>query len=662
MTPSHRLILMTGTPHQGHRDRFDNLLTLLQSEGETAESIAGRVIYRTKDDVCDWDGRPLFPKRQVNMPRVVDLGPNHRGWLEHIHDLFEPSEEIATSGQARRRAVGWRCGQALQWATSSIEAGLGYLVRQAIRAGWPTTQVELADAIVALRPYRRGRVDEPVADLYSRIAKEVGRQDNDGDIDDLEEDDEATETARWKPDRLKLTSLLAEGVRLLRAAPDAKWQYLYDEILVSAGSEKVVLFAQPIETVTALARFLEAKTGKPPARIVGMQSEEERTAEIEAFWSPSGPQFLVSSRAGGEGLNLQVARRLVHVDVPWNPMELEQRVGRVHRFMSKKKIIVDTVVVRDSREVHTYRIAREKLEQISKAVVPADRFDATFSRVMSLVPPDELQDILGERALGPLNDEETGRIAQLVSQGFERWKGFHDRYSAQLGQIRALDAGQARWSDLARFARDHLGARPAEGFSALRFRWDEGDVVEASETATVLEIEGAPFACGDYGGMPVTRDDGRRAESLGLNVPLISHELRRIAFPEAAVGAAHIRWPDGHPPPVEGIRQPFALLMIARVTLRSEQGTFVETNAGLHAAVVTVDAPPIMLSPEIRGNAIRAMLDAVARREPEDAPLLVEAVRREGEGIIQSLRRPTEDEHSGRISHAVIPLVAAIVS
>src|SRR6185369_3720939 len=99
-------------------------------------------------------------------------------------------------------------------------------------------------------------------------------------------------------------------------------------------------FAQPIETVTALASWFARKTGHRPAMILGGQSEEERAEQIQRFWDPKGPRFLVSSRAGGEGINLQVARRLVHLDVPWNPMDLEQRVGRVHRFLSKRTIVV----------------------------------------------------------------------------------------------------------------------------------------------------------------------------------------------------------------------------------------------------------------------------------------------------------------------------------
>ena len=95
---------------------------------------------------------------------------------------------------------------------------------------------------------------------------------------------------------------------------------------------------------------------------------------MAAFWRPDGPRFLVSSRAGGEGINLQVARRLVHVDVPWNPMELEQRIGRVHRFGSRRTILVDTLVARESRETHAYQIARKKLVDIASALVPSDRF------------------------------------------------------------------------------------------------------------------------------------------------------------------------------------------------------------------------------------------------------------------------------------------------
>lgn len=57
-------------------------------------------------------------------------------------------------------------------------------------------------------------------------------------------------------------------------------------------------------------------------------------------------------------------------------------------------------------------------------------------------------------------------------------------------QIGALDPGQARWEDLERFATDQLGARPVGGYSALRFRFENAEVVEASESVNVIDIAG----------------------------------------------------------------------------------------------------------------------------------------------------------------------------
>lgn len=67
---------------------------------------------------------------------------------------------------------------------------------------------------------------------------------------------------------------------------------------------------------------------------------------MEIFRRPGrlGRRVLVSSSAGGEGINLQVARRLIHFDLPWNPMVLEQRIGRVHRIGTINTVIVHTIL------------------------------------------------------------------------------------------------------------------------------------------------------------------------------------------------------------------------------------------------------------------------------------------------------------------------------
>ncbi|KYG09088.1 hypothetical protein BE21_20045 [Sorangium cellulosum] len=653
-----RLLLMSGTPHQGHPDRFRNLLRLLQAKGEPESQLAGRVIYRTKEDVRDWDDEPLFPGRRVNPPLVLDLGPEHRKWLADIHELFEPGSRAAADRSAQRRAAGWRAGQALQWATSSVQAGLGYLVRQAIRAGCKLDSLPgLRDALAAMRPYRRGASDEAIDRLFARIADEVNQQIDQADVEDIEEMND--DDGRWRPDRALLSQLLRDGVAIHRASGDAKWEFVFERVLRPAGDEKVVLFAQPIETVTALAGWLARKAGHRPALILGGQSEEERAEQIQRFWDPRGPRFLVSSRAGGEGINLQIARRLVHLDVPWNPMDLEQRIGRVHRFLSKRTILVDTIVVKDSREVDTYGYAREKLATIASTLVPEERFESLFGRVMSLVPPEELSDILGKGPVGPLSPEDREKISDLVTRGFDQWKGFHDRYAKQQQQIRALDPGQATWADLAAFAEDHLGAKPAEGFSALRFLEQNGEIVEASKAAHVLTIDDSPWAAGDYGGMPVVRDDGVKAEQLGTNLPLFARTLRAQGIPDAPAGAAHVRWPEGAHRPHEGL---FGVLVLARQSVRWEQGSYAEHATTLHVCTVLTDGQVTRADGPARGALVRAMVRATVRREAEEAPALLAALRQAEADLWNELRRPTEADREARVVHAVTPLLSAVVS
>lgn len=654
--PSARLLLMSGTPHQGHPDRFENLLKLLQRGNEPREAIAGRVIYRTKEDVRDWDGRPLFPKREVRPALVVDLGQEYKQWLERIHWTFELPRIDDDVGQAKRRALNWRASQALQWATSSIEAGLGFLARQAIRAGWSLGTEPLREVLAALRPYRNGSADEPVDTLFIRIAEELGRQVSEGDLDDIETVDDEEDALRWRPDTAALAAVLRNGLQLLATQRTAKWDLLRDQVLTNVGHEKVVLFAQPIETVAALANYLERLDGRRPALIIGGQTPEERSAQVSLFRDPSGPRFLVSSRAGGEGLNLQVARILVHVDVPWNPMELEQRVGRVHRFMSKRTIQVHTMVVKDSREVDMYDVARKKLHSVAQTMAP-EKFEELFARVMSLVPPEEISEVLGREPLGPLSTRDEIALSMLVTEGYKRWENFHREFSVAELQVRAVAAGEARWCDVERFATTYAGAQAAEGFSALRFRFEGTEVVEESEGAAVLQIGDQAYACGDYGATPVIAPNGSRAQQLGLNVPVLAEVLRSLALPSTVTGPVHLRSPDGsfgH----EFRGGQLGVLFFGKQVLAVEGGGYRELGLELQMFLIRQSGPPVEVTGGERAELLRALVsNSTLRRDPSASPDLVKAMSDAYEHLARSLRTPS----SSTRRHVVYPLAALIV-
>jgi superfamily II DNA or RNA helicase len=656
-----RVILMSGTPHQGHQTRFENLLTLLKSPGEEARMLTGRVIYRTKDDIRDWDGNPVFPNRQVNEPVIVNLGPQHRAWLEAIHDFYRPPQE-STMGQARRRATGWRCAQAMQWAASSPQAGLGYLTRQAIRANWNASDPTLRDALAALRPYRLGSEDEPIDGLYKRIFAEIDRQDKDDDVDDIEEF--IPGDPRDGGSVAGLRSLISQGIDLVRNAGDDKWLIIWNKLLVGAASEKAVLFAQPIETVSALARFLERATGRAPAIIIGGQDDAQRQEQVAAFRRLDGPQFLVSSRAGGEGINLQVSRRLIHIDVPWNPMDMEQRVGRVHRFGSKETIIVDTVVVEDSREADAFRIAREKLKLITRTLVEPERFEAVFSRVMCLVSQDELQDLMLNNSAAPFSDADQERLATMVQNGFHAWKLFHDRFGDQQRSIQSQNPGLLRWDDVATFFEQYGEAVAEPGHKLTRFRREGIAVSRVEEEAKVFCFpSGQAFLLDEHSDALVYGPDGKPTPKFGLNRSEAAEVLRRTAFPQQFAGAAWLRWPEQVALP-EGVPGgQFGVLLFLKQTLRRDtSGFWTEVGQSLHAYLITPDTCREERD-EARGSLLRAIFRAGIRKGPDaDTGTLIEEVRKQEDLVCESLRQPSQEELASRLRHAVTPLFAAIVS
>ena len=193
-----------------------------------------------------------------------------------------------------------------------------------------------------MRPYRGGSKNEPLETLYQRLCKQIGKG---LQSSSLQDDEEEVEEYDWIPDPILLEQLILDGIELIRDKSSmAKWEAVF-ELIDQLDGEKVVLFAQPVETVTVVAAELEKRYGCKPALIIGNQDNGERASQVESFQSKNGPRFLVSSKAGSEGLNMQCSRCLIHLDVPWNPMEIEQRVGRVHRFGSQKTIIVNTVAV-----------------------------------------------------------------------------------------------------------------------------------------------------------------------------------------------------------------------------------------------------------------------------------------------------------------------------
>jgi superfamily II DNA or RNA helicase len=649
-TPGGRLVLMSGTPHQGSEARFLNILRLLSDDGKDVSGAAGRVIFRTKDRVKDWRGAPLFPSRDIRQPIVVPLGELYENWYRQIAALY------STDGLdgAKSRAAGWAKGLALQWAASSVQAGLGFLARLGMRRlNWTLDNPSLRHALAALRPYRGGPPDEPVEALYARVLQQIGNQAL-ALLEEADDEDEFEDTP-WRPDPGALSNLLNDGVKLLNTkAGHAKWEAVC-RLIDSAAGEKIVLFAQPVETVTTVADFLERRYGHRPSIIIGNQTDAERIGQVDQFQAKDGPQFLVSSRAGGEGLNMQQARRLIHLDVPWNPMEMEQRIGRVHRFGSRKTIIVDTVVAAGSREVDMYRIAREKLALIAKHLDP-EQFETLFGRVMSLVPPKELEHILGDISESAvLNESSTQEIGRLVTEGFASWSEFDDEYRKEAEKIRAVNAGEASWADVGQFLVKFAAAKTSIEAIYSGFEHRDNEIISVDERVPTITFNNGLYACGDTGGLRAHGEDGTLAVSIGLNLDPVREVLSKSFMPNIPSGAAVLNRPPGLAflGPSGGSA---VVLTFLRQKLQQEKGLWAERATELRMFTVTGGEGPLELTAGERAQVSRACQSVSRVKDP--GSLLTAGLRELENGLLISLRKPSDEEIADGVRYSVWPVAA----
>jgi SNF2 family DNA or RNA helicase len=139
--------------------------------------------------------------------------------------------------------------------------------------------------------------------------------------------------------------------------------------LVRSTDEKLLVFTQFRGTMRYLAEALRG-AGREVETFYGGMTDPEREQAIARFRGPA--QILVSTDAGGEGRNLQFCRRIVNFDLPWNPMKVEQRIGRVHRLGQERDVYVHNYSARDTVEAYVLQILQLKLDMFALVVGELD--------------------------------------------------------------------------------------------------------------------------------------------------------------------------------------------------------------------------------------------------------------------------------------------------
>lgn len=149
---------------------------------------------------------------------------------------------------------------------------------------------------------------------------------------------------------------LDKGIDKYANCKDAKIDKILEiiDIVFRRGTKKLVIFALFRKTLKYLAIRLK-KAGFNSVIIHGQVSSEDRNKILHQFKTDDNTQILLSSEVGSEGLDMQFCNSMVNYDLPWNPMVVEQRIGRIDRFGQKAKVVnIYNIIVSDSIQEMIY--------------------------------------------------------------------------------------------------------------------------------------------------------------------------------------------------------------------------------------------------------------------------------------------------------------------
>ncbi len=133
--------------------------------------------------------------------------------------------------------------------------------------------------------------------------------------------------------------------------------------------EKVLVFTAFRHTLDALAAEVAA-AGIPATRYHGSLSRRDKDAAVEAF--RGDVPVLLSTESAGEGRNLQFCHVMINLDLPWNPMQIEQRLGRLHRVGQEHDVLLANLVSRGTIEERILHVLESKINLFELVVGELD--------------------------------------------------------------------------------------------------------------------------------------------------------------------------------------------------------------------------------------------------------------------------------------------------
>ncbi|MCM3669611.1 DEAD/DEAH box helicase [Mesobacillus maritimus] len=188
----------------------------------------------------------------------------------------------------------------------------------------------------------------------------------------------------------KIASIIKKVEAVTTNSKAAKTLELIQEI-----GDKVIIFTEYRATQLYLQWFLQ-QHGISSVPFRGGFKRGKKDWMRELFEKRA--QVLIATEAGGEGINLQFCHHIINFDLPWNPMRLEQRIGRIHRLGQEKDVKIYNFAIKNTVEDHILKLLYEKINLFEKVI-------------------GDLDDILTRLDVGKVEDHLVDIFSQSSSEG-----------------------------------------------------------------------------------------------------------------------------------------------------------------------------------------------------------------------------------------------------
>jgi len=433
-------LLMTATPHKGNPENFCLFLSLLDKdvygdvkslEEAMARQDAPFYLRRVKEALVSFPDpetgkvKALFTKRIVKTSEFAIDTDEYELYDQLTTYVDNQSIRAARDDSARGRAVGFTMAMLQRRFASSI-----YAVRRSLERMKEKREHILEDP----EKYRQAQIARRLPEDFEELPEEEQQE----MIAELEDVVVSHSPEVLREDIGELGALIRQAKVLEEKEQEVKVRRL-KSLLTECGvfedpNMKLLIFTEHKDTLDFLVG--DGRDGRPMGKLrewnltvtqihggmkIGDRDSPGTRIYAEREFRETC-QVLVATEAAGEGINLQFCWLMVNYDIPWNPVRLEQRMGRIHRYGQEKDCLIFNFVTTNTREGRVLQKLFERIGQIEDDLDP-NRTGKVFNVLGDVFPGNQLEKMLRDMYAHNNMTEELIKQRIVEQVDTERFKG-----------------------------------------------------------------------------------------------------------------------------------------------------------------------------------------------------------------------------------------------